>query len=42
MVYVSHKLEEILRLSDRVTVLRDGQVVAPSRHLPWTKTVSSL
>jgi len=27
IVYVSHKLEEILRISDRVTVLRDGEVV---------------
>jgi ABC-type sugar transport system ATPase subunit len=27
IVYVSHKLEEILRLSDRVTVLRDGERV---------------
>jgi D-xylose transport system ATP-binding protein len=28
MVYISHKLEEVFRLSDRITVLRDGQTVA--------------
>lgn len=27
IVYISHKLDEVLRLSDRVTVLRDGRTV---------------
>ena len=27
IVYVSHKLDEILRISDRITVLRDGRLV---------------
>ncbi|MGB7921707.1 MAG: xylose ABC transporter ATP-binding protein [Pyrinomonadaceae bacterium] len=27
MIYISHKLEEVFRLSDRVTVLRDGRTV---------------
>jgi D-xylose transport system ATP-binding protein len=27
MVYISHKLEEVFRISDRVTVLRDGRTV---------------
>jgi ribose transport system ATP-binding protein len=28
IVYVSHKLDELLRISDRITVLRDGRLVA--------------
>ncbi len=28
MVYVSHRLDEIFRISDRVTVMRDGKLVA--------------
>jgi ABC-type sugar transport system ATPase subunit len=28
IVYVSHRLNEIVRLSDRITVIRDGRVVA--------------
>ena len=35
IVYVSHRLEEIQRLCDRVTVLRDGKHV-------WTEEVASL
>ncbi|MEW6209258.1 MAG: sugar ABC transporter ATP-binding protein [Acidobacteriota bacterium] len=27
MIYISHKLKEVLHLSDRITVLRDGRVV---------------
>jgi D-xylose transport system ATP-binding protein len=27
MIYISHKLKEVLRLSDRITVIRDGRVV---------------
>ncbi len=27
IVFISHKLEEVMRISDRVTVLRDGRVV---------------
>jgi D-xylose transport system ATP-binding protein len=28
MIYISHKLDEVFRLSDRITVLRDGQTVS--------------
>lgn len=28
IIYVSHRMEEVFRISDRVTVLRDGQYVA--------------
>lgn len=28
MIYISHKLDEVFRMSDRITVLRDGRTVA--------------
>lgn len=31
MVYISHKMEEILRISDEVTVMRDGQWIATEK-----------
>ncbi len=31
MVYISHKLDEVFRLSDRITVLRDGRTVGTDR-----------
>jgi erythritol transport system ATP-binding protein len=31
VVYISHRMEELLEIGDRVTVLRDGRVVAESK-----------
>ena len=28
MIYISHKLDEVIKMSDRITVLRDGKTVA--------------
>ena len=35
IVYISHRLEEVLRISDRVTVMKDGEVVGtlPARDI---------
>jgi ribose transport system ATP-binding protein len=33
VIYISHRLEEVFRISDRVTVMRDGRYVATK----WTK-----
>ncbi|MEU7577053.1 sugar ABC transporter ATP-binding protein [Streptomyces sp. NPDC041068] len=44
VVYISHRLEEIRRIGDRVTVLKDGRAVAgglPAKSTP-TKDVVSL
>ena len=32
IVYVSHKMDEIFRICDRVTVLRDGETVGTRRN----------
>jgi ABC-type sugar transport system ATPase subunit len=41
IVYITHKMEEIERIADRITVLRDGQWVgtAPARELPTPKLI---
>jgi erythritol transport system ATP-binding protein len=39
IVYISHKLEELLQIGDRITVLRDGRIVAHAEaaevDVPW-------
>lgn len=37
VLYISHRLEEIFSLADRVTVLRDGQTVGTSRMEEFTE-----
>ncbi len=41
IVYISHKMEEIERLADRITVLRDGSCVgtAPAGELPPSRLI---
>jgi ABC-type sugar transport system ATPase subunit len=44
VIFVSHRLAEVLRLSDRVTVMKDGQVVATHdvAELDRTKLVEAI
>jgi ABC-type sugar transport system ATPase subunit len=41
IVYISHKMQEIARIADRITVLRDGQLVGsgPASELPPAKLI---
>jgi D-xylose transport system ATP-binding protein len=38
MIYISHKLDEVFRISDRITVLRDGKTVGTNKASQWTET----
>jgi ribose transport system ATP-binding protein len=40
VIYISHRLDEIARIGDRITVLRDGATVA--RNLPATTGIDEL
>ena len=44
ILYISHHLEEIFQLSDRITVLRDGYVVAtqPASELNQTEVITMM
>src|SRR5437868_5621942 len=35
MIYISHKLDEVFRMSDRITVLRDGRTVGTDVTKNW-------
>jgi ABC-type sugar transport system ATPase subunit len=37
MIYISHKLNEVFRISDRITVLRDGKTVGTNATSDWTE-----
>jgi D-xylose transport system ATP-binding protein len=37
MIYISHKLEEVFRIADRITVLRDGRTVGTNATKEWTE-----
>lgn len=37
MIYISHKLDEVFAMSDRITVLRDGQTIATESALALDK-----
>ena len=41
IIYISHKMEEILRISDDVTIMRDGQYVAtkPAKDLTMNEII---
>ena len=38
MIYISHKLDEVFRISDRITVLRDGSTVGTNPTSEWTES----
>ena len=38
MIYISHKLEEVFRMSDRISVLRAGRTVGTDVTSKWTET----
>jgi ABC-type sugar transport system ATPase subunit len=44
VLYVSHKMEEVYRLADRITALRDGTIAAsaPARELPRPALVAAM
>ena len=42
IIYVSHKLEEIFRLSKRITVFRDGQLVGVREYVRYRRAQTAI
>ena len=44
MIYISHKFDEVFRMSDRITVLRDGRTVGtdPTRDLDEPRIIARM
>src|SRR5690349_2145788 len=44
MIYISHKLDEVFRMSDRITVLRDGKTVSThaTNELDKAKVIAAM
>lgn len=42
IVYITHKMEEIERLADRITVLRDGEKIVTAQNLSQTEVVKHM
>ena len=42
IIYITHKMEEIYRIADRITVLRDGKYIgtAPAKELPISTLIT--
>ena len=41
IIYISHKMAEIKRISDEITIMRDGQWIATRPAASWRSTTSS-
>ena len=37
IIYISHKLDEVFAMADRITILRDGKTVGTDAKANWTK-----
>ncbi|WDE98474.1 sugar ABC transporter ATP-binding protein [Lentisphaera profundi] len=37
-LYISHRLDEVMEISDTITVIRDGQSIKTAPRAEWTKT----
>lgn len=44
IIYISHRLEEVFVITDRVTIMRDGEVKGtfPSRELTWDRIIEMM